>query len=330
MTARAIAPAALALALATTAAPAVHGDDSPRDGQVRRFSLSNGLGVVLSPDARSSVVGMQLRYRAGTRDDPEARPGLVSLVQRLMLRRTEHVGEWQYARLIIEAGGSESHAAEADRTKFSVSLPAERIALPLWLWSDQMGFLAGGMDDREIEQEAAVLRTARLQSVDNVPAGRVTQLAMEAIYPASHPYRATGWPTDTSLAGLTAREVRAFVETHFAPNDATLVVTGDFDPQRARALIERYFDSLPPRRIAERRAGRPADPRRRNAPARRRQGRDAVGGDPLVDALLARSGRCRAGHRRPIAEQRTGQLPHLETGGRSEDRLARLGHPNIS
>jgi zinc protease len=248
----------IALVLSTTVVSTAIAGDNIVDPLVSRFSLANGLSVLLAPDARSSVVGLQLRYRVGSRDDPETRPGLTGLVQKLMMRRTLHVAEGQYDRLLDEAGGYDSQASTGnDKTIFAVSVPSDRLALPLWLWSDQMGYFAASIDDRLIQQQLAVMRNERAQRIDNAPAGRTADFAHSALYPVGHPYRAGPLPAELALPGLTAADVRAFVEARYAPDNAVLILTGDFDPGKARTLIEKYFAPLlrknpPPRRAGER------------------------------------------------------------------------------
>jgi predicted Zn-dependent peptidase len=202
---------------------------------------------------------MHLRYFVGSRDDPENRPGMAGLVQRLMLRATTHLGEGEYTRYLDAAGGYDSGAITTlDRSVSWVTIPSEELALPLWLWSDQMGFFAGRVDDRLIAQQLQGMQNERVQRYENRPAGIVPELVAAELYPPGHPYHAGGVHGMSGLQGLTAAEVRAFVESHYTPDQAMLVLTGDFDPQRARALIEKYFGSLRPASSpAARRSGVP-------------------------------------------------------------------------
>jgi zinc protease len=223
---------------------------------VQRIVLPNGLTVLLATDRSSPLVGMQLRYRVGTRDEPASRPGMAALVQRMMVRATVHLGEGDYDRYLDAAGGFDSGWLTAlDHSSFWVTVPAEELALPLWLWSDQMGFFAGRLDDRLIAQQLQVAHNERVQRIENRPAGIVSDLIEAELYPSGHPYHAGTLRGTAGLKGVTASELRAFVESHYTPDQALLVLTGDFDPGRARALVEKYFGSLRPAHAPARRSG---------------------------------------------------------------------------
>jgi zinc protease len=228
------APAALR---ATTRTPAVPGG---------RAVLSNGLTVILAPDHAVPVIGMELCYRVGSRDDPEARPGLTALVPRLMVRATTHVAEGQYDRALDAAGAHGSNwQVERDRTCFRTAIPASALVLPLWLWSDQMGFLTGRLEQRLVDQQVVTLRNEHDQRVENVPLGHLAELESAHIYPVGHPYHAPTLPDGEGLRGVGVPEVRAFVEAQYTPDRATLVLSGDFDPRLALGAIQKYFGTIP-------------------------------------------------------------------------------------
>jgi zinc protease len=215
------------------------------EGAVRRVVLPNGLKIVLAPDRQAPLVGMALQYQVGSRDDPDKRPGLALLAKMLMLRATKHTGEGEYDRRLEAAGCVDSRSSTTfDQTKFELTVPAEEIALPLWLWSDQMGFAVDRIDQRLIDQQLSTVRNQRTQQYENRAAGRVSEIALGALYPPGHPYhRAVVSGTD-ELAGILPDEVRTFILTHYTPDRATLVVTGDFDPAHALSLVIKYFGSL--------------------------------------------------------------------------------------
>ncbi|HSY38412.1 MAG TPA: insulinase family protein [Polyangia bacterium] len=208
--------------------------------------LSNGLTVVLAPDHEIPLTGMALCYRVGTRDDPPARPGLTALVPRLMVRATEHVAEGQYDRALDAAGAVGSRwLVEPDRTCFRTTVPAAALALPLWLWSDQMGFFVGRLEQRLIDQQVVTLRNEHVQKIENTLLGHLADLASATIYPQGHPYRAAAFPDGDALRSIGIREMRAFVEGQYTPQRATLVLSGDFDPLAALRFVQMYFGTIP-------------------------------------------------------------------------------------
>ncbi|HEY8088892.1 MAG TPA: pitrilysin family protein [Polyangiaceae bacterium] len=217
-------------------------DSASAGTPVPRVVLPNGLVVLLSEDHKAPVVGLELRYAVGSRDDPPDRPGLAALTQRLMVQATKHVGKEQYERWLDSAGAWESrYTTSLDRTIFSVTVPADRVALPLWLWSDQMGFLVERIDDRLVAEQVAVVLNEHAQKIDGAPAGRLHDLVDAAMYPPEHPYH-RGWLHGSpDLANVTAREVRAFVQAHYRPEQAILALAGDFESVRALSLAHQYF-----------------------------------------------------------------------------------------
>jgi predicted Zn-dependent peptidase len=253
--ARGCGPVVVLLTLAVASHARATTRPAPFEPPVQRIVLPNGLTVLLAADHKAPLVGMQLRYRVGTRDEPESRPGLAGLVQRLMMRATMHLAEGDYDRYLDAAGGFDAGwLTSLDQSTAWVTIPSEALALPLWLWSDQMGFFATRVDDRLIAQQLQVARNERVQRHENRPAGRVSELTAAELYPPGHPYRGGALRNPGGLAGLTASELRAFVESHYTPDHALLVLAGDFDPQRARVFgslrraptTERRYGSIAP------------------------------------------------------------------------------------
>jgi predicted Zn-dependent peptidase len=164
-----------------------------------------------------------------------------------MVRATKHVPYGDYDRLLDAAGAYDATVAtDLDRTTFRVTVPSDRLALPMWLWSDQMAFLLPVVDDAAIAQARAAVRNERAQKIDGVPAGRVRELVFAELYPAGHPYHAYSLPASKELDSLTPNDVRAFVEPRYGPDGAILALVGDFDTARAMDLVERWFGPIPP------------------------------------------------------------------------------------
>jgi zinc protease len=221
---------------------ASHADAQPTGVAVPRVVLPNGLVVLLAEDHKVPVVGLELRYPVGSRDDPPGRPGLAALTQRLMIQATKHVGPGQYDRWLDGAGASDSSLATSlDRSTFRVEVPADRLALPLWLWSDQMGFFIERLDDRLVAQQVAVVLNEHTQKIDAAPAGRLHDFVDAAMYPPDHPYHGGCLRGSGELSSVTVREVRAFAEAHYRPDQAILALDGDFESVRALALVHQYF-----------------------------------------------------------------------------------------
>jgi predicted Zn-dependent peptidase len=217
----------------------------------QRVVLPNGLTVVLAESHQSPLVGMRLVYRVGARDDPPGRRGLARLVPWLMVRATKHVAEGQYDRLLDAAGAyGAGWYGTFDRTYVHVTVPSDELALPLWLWSDQMGFLSPRLDDHAIAQQLPVLQSEWGQKVEHLLDGKVMTMIQDELYPPGHPYHGGELPNPDDLRGLSADEVRAFIDAHYTPDRAVLVLTGDFDTAQAMELVVKYFGPIPAARAA--------------------------------------------------------------------------------
>jgi predicted Zn-dependent peptidase len=241
--------ATCAIALAAWLCVAVHA--RPARAQVETYSpptrvvLKNGLSVVVVEDHHAPLVSLELRYSVGTADEPPARPGIAYLTQRLMVQRTAHLSDGQYQRELDAVGAVTSGwTTKLDSTGFHATVPSEAIAVPLWLWSDGMGFFGPNLDDALVRTQAKGAQSLRAQALENAALGRLGEIVMGVLYPPGHPYRGGSFRTD-ALLDVTADDVRAFARGRYVPGRAALVLVGDLKTDRALALVNQYFGSLP-------------------------------------------------------------------------------------
>lgn len=215
-------------------------------GPVRETRLENGLTVVVQEDHRVPLVSLALRYQGGEQAAPGGQWAVALLATTLMLKHTMHVPAGDYDRLAARAGASTwNQRTTADYTTLTMTLPAASIALPLWLWSDQMGFFDRSIDEREWKAQRALVREQRRSTLEGSPLGRLDSFADEAMYPEGHPYRPvrTGEPVD--IDGIDQAAVVAFHDQWLTPQHAILAIVGDFVSSDVRALVDRYFGSIP-------------------------------------------------------------------------------------
>ena len=173
--------------------------------------------VILAPDFETPVVGMELSYKVGFSDEPDGRPGLASVAQSLMLRRThDHVRSGEYGQLLRGVGGHWTWQTGIDRSSFSATVPSDAIALPLWLWSNQMGFLADTLTEERIAQQVVEIDDDYAWRFEVATRAHVA-VVDQAVYPPSHPYHHAANRPGQALRGLTVAEVRAFLERYYTP-----------------------------------------------------------------------------------------------------------------
>ncbi len=213
--------------------------------QFEKYTLPNGLEVILHEDHSTPIVAVDTWYHVGSGDEQVGRTGFAHLFEHIMFMGSEHVPVGSFDQLLESAGANNNGSTTEDRTNYYETLPSNALPLALWLDSDRMGYLLPTMDLAKVNLQREVVKNERRQRVDNVPYGRADEVILAALYPKSHPY---SWPVIGSMADLSAAslaDVQNFFKTYYAPNNATLAIAGDFDPGTVKKLVGQYFGSIP-------------------------------------------------------------------------------------
>ncbi|HEY6462428.1 MAG TPA: pitrilysin family protein [Polyangiaceae bacterium] len=212
----------------------------------RTSRLANGLQVVLHEDHRTPIVAVDIWYHVGSKDEAEGRHGFAHLFEHVMFQGSKHVPEDTYFRFLERAGASDVNGSTAqDRTNYHETLPKNRLELALWLESDRMGFLLDHVDQQTFAGQREVVKNERRQNYENQPYGMVRMILDEATFPPIHPYHhlAIGSPEDLDAASL--EDVKQFFRTWYVPNNATIAIAGDIDPDATLKLVDKYFGPIP-------------------------------------------------------------------------------------
>lgn len=235
-------PALLALG-AFTARP-LSAQSVPRI-KVEKYTLPNGLEVILHEDHTTPIVAVNTWYHVGSGDEKVGRTGFAHLFEHLMFMGSQHVPTGQFDQMLEAAGGNNNGSTTEDRTNYYETLPSNALPLALYLDSDRMGYLLPALDSAKVDIQRDVVKNERRQRVDNVPYGRAEETILSALYPKGHPY---SWPVIGSMADLSAaslNDVKNFFRTYYAPNNATLTIVGDFNSDSTKALVKQYFGDIP-------------------------------------------------------------------------------------
>src|SRR5262249_12233999 len=209
--------------------------------QLETYTLPNGLTVILSPDHRLPIVGVNLWYHVGAANEGPGRSGFAHLFEHLMFQGSKHRpgNEQDLAGLLQAAGSSDINASTSnDRTNYYETLPANRLELALWLESERMAFLLDGLDQAKLDNQRAVVRNERRQTVENTPYGKADVRLTELLFPKPHPYFGAVIGSHEDLQAATLEDVKSFFRTFYVPANASLVIVGDFDPAQGHALVE--------------------------------------------------------------------------------------------
>jgi zinc protease len=213
---------------------------------VARYSLGNGLRVLLLADRKAPVLSYHTWYRVGSKHEKPGKTGLAHLFEHLMFNETKHVPRGQLDRLIESAGGETNAATWVDWTHYQSELPASELPLIARLESDRMQHLV--LRKPQIDSEKEVVANERRYRVDDDIEGQVSELLYATAF-RTHPYHwpTIGWMQD--IEGFTPEDCAAFYKAYYAPNNASLIVTGDFDEEELLSLVQRHYGRIPPARL---------------------------------------------------------------------------------
>lgn len=213
--------------------------------EYEHYQLPNGLKVFLVPDRTVPVVTVSVWYDVGSRNERSGRSGFAHLFEHMMFQGSANVAKGEHFQLIERAGGNMNGTTSEDRTNYFETLPSNRLNLGLWLEADRMRSLA--ITDENFENQRETVKEERRLRVDNQPyAGAFVEgLTMPFDSTRCFGYAHTVIGSMADLNAATTADVQAFFDLYYAPNNATLTVTGDFDPAEARRLIEQYFGEIP-------------------------------------------------------------------------------------
>jgi zinc protease len=205
-------------------------------------TLANGLRVLTAADRSSPTVAIHVWYHVGSKDDPQGRSGFAHLFEHLMFKSTKNMKSEMMDRLTEDVGGFNNAFTNDDVTVYFEVVPSNYLQTLLWAEADRLSAL--NVDDANFKSEADVVKEEYRQGVEAPPYGRFEYLLQEKSF-AEHPYKR---PTIGSIADLTAaslKDVQEFHTTYYRPDNATLVVVGDFEQAQLDAWVDKYFAPIP-------------------------------------------------------------------------------------
>ena len=207
-----------------------------------KYRLDNGLEVILAPDKRLPIVAVNIWYHVGAANEEPTRTGFAHLFEHMMFTGTKHVPRGLDDRLLEAAGGVDSNASTSfDRTNYFDTLPANQLELGLWIHADRMGYLLDALDQKALANQQDVVRNERRETMENRPYGVADEALFHRLFPEGHPYRPAIMGSHADIQSARLADVRDFFKRYYRPNNATLVIAGDFDPANARRLVQKYF-----------------------------------------------------------------------------------------
>ncbi|MCH9009911.1 MAG: insulinase family protein, partial [Chloroflexi bacterium] len=210
-----------------------------------KFTLSNGLDVILQEDHALPVAAVNIWYHVGSKDEEPGRTGFAHLFEHVMFEGSKNHNQ-SFFDPLQKVGAVLNGSTSNDRTNYWEDVPSNYLELALWLESDRMGFLLDALDQGRFDIQREVVKNERRQSYENRPYGMAGLVLQSAVFPTPHPY---SWPvigSQEDLDSAALEDIHAFFRRFYAPTNASLAIVGDIDLARVKDMVERYFGDIPP------------------------------------------------------------------------------------
>lgn len=219
-----------------------------------RYELANGLQVILMEDHHLPQVVVDTWYRVGSKDEAPGRSGFAHLFEHLMFMGTYRLPESGFDKLMEAQGGWNNAWTMEDATNYYDVGPPNLLETFLWMEADRMQQLGEAMTKEKLDLQRDVVRNERRQSNEDRPYGMVEIELTTAMFPVEHPYAHSVIGSHEDLEAATVGDVQGFFSSWYVPNNASLVIAGDFNPAQTRAWVEKYYGTLERRALPVRAA----------------------------------------------------------------------------
>jgi zinc protease len=233
----------LAFALFMTTNGIAQKNDKLPPIKYQEITLKNGLRVIMHEDHSTPIVAVNVWYHVGSKNEVTGRTGFAHLFEHMMFQGSKNY-DADYFTPLQEAGANINGSTSSDRTNYYEVVPSNFLELALFMEADRMGGLLDAMTIEKLNNQRDVVKNERRQRVDNQPYGTAGERIGEIMFPKGHPYN---WSVIGSLDDLSAaslEDVKGFFRQYYVPNNASLVIAGDFDPKQAKQWAEKYFGPI--------------------------------------------------------------------------------------
>ncbi len=209
-----------------------------------KYELENGLNVVLHQDKSDPIVSVAIQYGVGSNREKKGRTGFAHLFEHMLFQESENVPQDQFFKKIQDVGGTLNGGTWQDGTIYYEVVPKNALEMVMWLESDRMGYFINTVTESAFANQQEVVQNEKRQRVDNNPYGHTSWVIDKNLFPDGHPY---SWQVIGELEDLqsaTVEDVKEFYDKYYGPNNATLVIAGDFEKEEAKQLVEKYFGEI--------------------------------------------------------------------------------------
>lgn len=209
-----------------------------------KFTLSNGLRVIVHEDRKAPIVAVGVWYHVGSKDEPEGKTGFAHLFEHLMFNGSENYND-EYFKPFEAVGATAMNGTTwFDRTNYFENVPTPALDMALWMESDRMGHLLGAVTKEKVDEQRGVVQNEKRQG-DNQPYGTVEYRQLEGLFPVGHPYRHSTIGSMEDLDAASLEDVKSWFGQYYGAANTVLVLAGDIDAATAKPLVEKYFGDIP-------------------------------------------------------------------------------------
>lgn len=209
-----------------------------------KYTMSNGLEVILHNDHSDPMISFAIMYHVGSGREATGRTGFAHLFEHLLFMGSENVPTGKFDMVLEGMGASNNGGTSRDFTVYYEVFPVNALEKVLWLESDRMGFFINSVTPPALALQQNVVQNEKRQVMDNTPYGFTEEIIVKNLYPEGHPYSWTVIGEMEDIKNATLEDVRSFYSEFYGPNNATLVLAGDFDSDSAKILLEKYFGEI--------------------------------------------------------------------------------------
>ncbi len=253
-------PSLSSIPVAALAVATVGGSAHAQEVKFEKYALDNGMTVILHEDHALPVATVNIWYRVGAQDEPPGRSGFAHLFEHLMFMGTRRVPGNQFDILMESGGGANNASTDLHRTNYYSWGPSKLLPTLLWLDADRLEDMGLQMNQDKLNKQRDVVRNELRQTVENAPYGKASEQVSKLLYTPDHPYYCGVIGTHEDLEAASVTNVKDFFANFYVPNNASLVVAGDFESAQVKPLIAKLFGTLPSGQPVARKYSRPTEP----------------------------------------------------------------------
>lgn len=210
----------------------------------KKFTLTNGLTLIVHEDHKAPVIAFNVWYHVGSKNEKPGKTGFAHLFEHLMFNGSEHFND-DYFKLMDQIGATDLNGTTSnDRTNYFENFPVSALDKVLWIESDRMGYLQKAIDSPRLNEQRGVVQNEKRQG-ENQPYAVAEDLTVKSTYPAGHPY---SWTVIGSMEDLNAAsldDVKEWFKTYYGPNNAVICIAGDIKAEDALEKVKKYFGDIP-------------------------------------------------------------------------------------